>query len=258
MSTAATASKPGRVISVITASFNTASTLPGLISSLRGQSARDFEWIVIDGASNDGTQAILQDASDVVTRWVSEPDFGIYHALNKALALATGEYYLVAGCDDTLEPHAIEVFRNAALDTQADIVAAPVRVNGSVEQPRTRLAWLRSGPPGVAAHSVGTLIRRSLHDELGLYSRHYPIAADTLFLLEAERVGKRFACLDTVVGSFGTAGASSADTLGALCESWRASVAVRGHYWLQLPLFVLRLLHNGPRIARRTTKRRPA
>jgi glycosyltransferase involved in cell wall biosynthesis len=247
-----------RVITIITATYNAAPLLPGLIASLRAQTDHNFEWVVADGASTDGTQAVLRDASDVVTCWISEPDFGIYHALNKALALATGEYYVVVGCDDTLAPDAVEAFRRAAIETRADIIAAPVRVGDRVEQPRTRLAWLRSGPPQVAAHSVGTLIRRSLHDELGLYSRRYPIAADTLFLLEAERAGKRFVHLDAVVGSFGTAGASSADTLGALCESWRANVAVRGRYWLQLPLFVLRLLVNGPRIVRSTARRRPA
>jgi glycosyltransferase involved in cell wall biosynthesis len=242
-------------ISIITAAYNAASTLPLLIESLRSQTDQTFEWVVVDGGSRDETVRLLREAGAVLTRWISEPDFGIYHALNKALALATGEYYVVVGCDDTLAPDAVEAFRRAADETRADIIAAPVRVGDRIEQPRTRLAWLRSGPPQVAAHSVGTLIRRSLHDELGLYSRRYPIAADTFFLLEAERAGKRFAHLDTVVGRFGTAGASSADMLGALCESWRANVAVRGRYWLQLPLFVLRLLVNGPRIVRRTAKR---
>jgi glycosyltransferase involved in cell wall biosynthesis len=244
------------MISVITATYNAAPTLPALIASLRAQTRRDYEWVIVDGASSDGTQDLLRGATDVATRWISEADFGIYHALNKALALARGEYYLVVGSDDTLLPDAIEAFALAAATSGADVIAAPVLVNGVAVQPRRNLAWLRSGPPMVAAHSVGTLIRRSLHDELGLYSRRYPIAADTFFLLRAERTGKSFARLDAVVGSFGTGGASSADTLGALCESWRANVAVRGLYWLQLPLFVLRLLVNGPRIARSTARRR--
>jgi glycosyltransferase involved in cell wall biosynthesis len=245
------------VISVITAAYNASTTLPALIDSLRAQTDRDFEWIVVDGGSTDDTLALLRQSGDLVTRFVSEPDFGIYHALNKGITMATREYYLVVGCDDTLARTAVASFRKAALDTGADIIAACVEVGQRIERPRTRAAWLRSGPPWVAAHSVGTLVRRSLHDELGLYSRRYPIAADTLFLLEAERARKRFASVGDVVGRFGTSGASSVDTLGGLCESWRASVAVRGHYWLQLPLFVLRLLVNGPRIARRAA-RRPA
>ena len=243
------------MISLITATFNSAETLPALIASVRAQSDRSAEWIVVDGGSSDGTLALLHEAGDVVTRWISEPDFGVYHALNKGLLLARGTYYLVVGSDDTLEWNAIESFGAVARTTDADVIAAAVRIDGAVVHPRRRLAWIRSGPPGVAAHSVGSLIRRSLHDEFGLYSKHYPIAADTFFLLQALTRGKRCAYVERVAGTFGTAGTSSTDTLGALCESWRANVAVRGRYWLQLPLFMLRLLVNGPRIARRLGKR---
>ena len=238
------------MISVITATFNAERTLPALIASLREQTSRDFEWIVVDGASGDGTLDLLRDAGDLVTRRVSEPDFGIYHALNKALALARGEYYMVVGSDDTLLPGAIEAFARAAATSGADVIAAPVLVDGITVQPRRNLPWLRSGPPMVAAHSVGSLIRRSLHDEVGPYSRRFPIAADTYFLLQVAQRQKRFAYLSEPVGSFGTAGLSSGDTLGALTESWRANVAVRGRFWLQLPLFLARLVANGARIAR--------
>ncbi len=80
-------------ISVITATYNASKTFSGLIDSLRNQTDQAFEWIVMDGASTDGTVEQIKAANDVVTRFVSEPDFGIYHALNKALGLATGEYY---------------------------------------------------------------------------------------------------------------------------------------------------------------------
>jgi glycosyltransferase involved in cell wall biosynthesis len=243
------------VITIVTATFNSASSLPALIASLRAQTDRSFEWIVVDGGSSDSTVDLLRDAAEVVTRWISESDFGIYDALNKALALASGEYYLVVGSDDILLPDAVAVLEAASVRTRADVVAAPVWVDDAVISPQRRWAALRSGPPRVAAHSVGSLIRRSLHDELGLYSKRFPIAADTHFLLRAAHSGKRFAYIDTPVGRFGSAGASSTDTLGALCESWRAGVAVQGRYWLTLPLFVLRLLVNGPRIARAARKR---
>src|SRR5574343_103309 len=83
-------------ISIITVTFNAAAHLPTLIDSLRNQSDRGFEWIVVDGASTDKTVDLLE-ASGIVTTWISEPDFGIYDALNKAIRLSTGEYYLVLG-----------------------------------------------------------------------------------------------------------------------------------------------------------------
>lgn len=238
------------MISVITATFNAERDLPALIASLRAQTSRDFEWVIIDGASSDRTVDLLRGASDIATRWISEPDFGIYHALNKGLALARGEYYLVLGSDDTLLPGAIEAFAGAAAAEGADVVAAPVLVEGIAVHPRRNRPWLRSGPPMVAAHSVGSLIRKSLHDEIGPYSRRFPIAADTYFLLQVAQRQKRFAYLSDPVGSFGTAGLSSGDTLGALTESWRANVAVRGRFWLQLPMFLARLVANGGRIVR--------
>ncbi len=238
------------MISVITATFNAERELPALIASLRAQTSRDFEWVIIDGASSDRTVDLLRGASDIATRWISEPDFGIYHALNKGLALARGEYYLVLGSDDTLLPGAIEAFAGAAAAEGADVVAAPVLVEGIAVHPRRNRPWLRSGPPMVAAHSVGSLIRKSLHDEIGPYSRRFPIAADTYFLLQVAQRQKRFAYLSDPVGSFGTAGLSSGDTLGALTESWRANVAVRGRFWLQLPMFLARLVANGGRIVR--------
>lgn len=97
----------GPDITVITATYNASKVLPGLIDSLRSQTDQDFEWIVVDGASTDGTVELVEAAGDVVTRWVSEPDFGIYHALNKALGLATGEYYLVLGADDRLRTEGV-------------------------------------------------------------------------------------------------------------------------------------------------------
>lgn len=235
-------------ISIITATYNAESTLPRLIDCLRRQTDRAFEWIVVDGGSSDSTVELLRGAGDVVTRWVSEPDFGIYHALNKGIAMAGNEYYVVAGSDDAFEPDAMASFARAAAQSGADVIAAPVRVDGAVVQPRTTLSWLRSGPPMVAAHSVGTLIRRSLHDDIGPYSPRFPIAADTHFLLKAIQRGSRFAQTSSIAGRFGTDGTSSADPLGALSESWRAHVEVRGHYWLQLPLFWLRLLANSRRI----------
>ncbi len=239
------------MISVLTATFNAQATLPRLAQSLREQTHRDFEWIVADGGSGDGTCEFLSQSDDVVTRWVSEPDFGIYHALNKALAMARGDYYIVLGADDELTPGALHAYAQAAERTRADIISAPVWIDGRRVAPRRTAAWLRSGPPGVSAHSVGSLIRRGLHAELGLYSRRLPIAADTLFLLSARKAGKRFAYIDDVAGRFGTGGVSSTDVLGGLTESMRAHILVQGQWPLHVLLFVLRVLRNALRLGRR-------
>lgn len=237
-------------ISVLTVTLNSAGVLPRLIESLRAQITSGIEWIVVDGGSRDGTCTLLAEAGDVVTHWISEPDFGIYHALNKALILARGEYYVVMGDDDVLAAGAIERYLRIAEGSGADIVSAPVWVNGRRIDPRRSSSWLRSGPPRVSAHSVGSLIRRSLHDELGLYSRRLPIAADTLFLLQVERGGKKFAYVDEPAGTFGSDGVSSTDLLGSLSESMRANIRVRGWWPFFFSLFVVRVMRHAFRIGR--------
>lgn len=239
-------------ISVLTATYNAGTQLPDLIHSLRQQTGVKMEWIVIDGGSTDQTCQLLADASDVVTSWVSEPDFGIYHALNKALRLATGDFYVVAGSDDTFTEGALARFAHAAAESDADVIAAPVWVDGRRIEPRRTWSWLHSGPPGVAAHSVGTLIRRTLHDEFGNYSRRFPIAADTLFLLTVAKAGRRFWYVDDPAGSFGTQGVSSHDMLGGLSESMRVNIRVRGMWPLFFGLFVLRVLRHARRIGERS------
>ena len=125
-------------ISIITVTYNAAHVLPGLIDSLRAQTDRGFEWVVVDGASTDGTVELLSESGDVITRWISEPDFGIYHAMNKALQIMTGEYYLVVGADDRLNPDTIAQYRHYAQISGADIVTALIKRNGIIEQRKPR------------------------------------------------------------------------------------------------------------------------
>lgn len=244
-------------ISVLTATYNAAEHLPRLIESLRAQTDRDFEWIVMDGGSLDNTLTQLRDAGDIVSYWESEPDFGIYHALNKAIRSANGAYYLVLGADDVLEPTAIQNYRKAAFDSGADVISAPVVVDAVVVPPLRRIALWRSSPLLVSAHSVGSLIKIQLHDELGLYSPRFPIAADVYFFLKVWKAGKKFHYINETAGTFGTDGISSNDTLGGLCESFRANVEVRGYLPIHLLLLFLRIIKNGTRIRKTLSYHRP-
>jgi glycosyltransferase involved in cell wall biosynthesis len=172
-------------ISVITVTCNAVNFFPMLVGSLRVQTDRDFEWIVVDGASADGTVELIKSADDVVTHWISEPDFGIYHAMNKALQLATGEYYLVMGADDRLYPDAIAQYRHYACQSKADIITALIMRDGKIERRKPCRPWLYAHHAYVSEHSVGSLIRKSLHQKFGFYSKRYSVGADLLFLKKA-------------------------------------------------------------------------
>ncbi len=89
-------------ITIITAVFNRASTIEQTLTSVRIQTYKNIEYIVIDGGSTDGTQAIVEKYKDIVTTFVSESDKGIYDAFNKGISLATGDYIQFLGSDDSL------------------------------------------------------------------------------------------------------------------------------------------------------------
>lgn len=90
------------MITIITSTCNAARHLPDAIKSIRGQTYGNIEWIVVDGASKDGTLDILRQNEDVIDYWVSEPDKGIYDAWNKGIRQATGDWILFLGADDNL------------------------------------------------------------------------------------------------------------------------------------------------------------
>lgn len=233
-------------ISVITVTFNAAKFLPGLIDSLREQTDRDFEWIVVDGASCDGTVELLTESGDVITRWNSEPDFGIYHAMNKALQLARGEYYLVLGADDRLDPDAIAQYRNAADQSQADIITALIMRDGRIERRKPRRPGLYAHHAYVSEHSVGSLIRKELHNRFGYYSKRYPIGADVFFLKQAcSSPLTKVHQVDFVAGTFGYTGKSRKDRAGAICDYFRAQLETEKNKYLQIILFAAKVLKNA-------------
>src|SRR3546814_20304776 len=87
-------------ISLITATYNAADTVADSLRSAAMQTYQNVEHIVIDGASTDGTQKIVEESGERLTTFVSEPDRGIYDALNKGIALATGDVIGFLNADD--------------------------------------------------------------------------------------------------------------------------------------------------------------
>ncbi|WP_462319243.1 glycosyltransferase [Marinilabilia sp.] len=90
----------GKKISIITVTYQSARTLSATIDSVRRQTFKDFEYIVVDGGSTDDTIDILKKNSDVVDKWISEPDGGIYDAMNKGIGLSEGELVGFIHADD--------------------------------------------------------------------------------------------------------------------------------------------------------------
>lgn len=215
---------------VITATFNAGARLPDLIRSLRSQTRKDFQWIVADGGSTDTTLALLGQEAGLVTRLLRGPDFGIYDALNKAIAEVETPYYLVLGADDSLESNAMELFAAAVESSGADLITAEVKTSGGVLTPGRGKRWRNGHLAYVSQHSVGTLIKTSLHKTVGAYSRAYPIAADRHFLLSAiEKHHCTIYPAKFLAGTYGEDGVSSRQYYAALMDVYKVDFALSDH-----------------------------
>jgi glycosyltransferase involved in cell wall biosynthesis len=90
------------LISIVTVVFNGKNSLASTIHSVLNQSYKNIEYIIIDGGSTDGTQSVINKFADNVDYWISEPDTGIYDAMNKGITAARGEWFYFLGSDDIL------------------------------------------------------------------------------------------------------------------------------------------------------------
>lgn len=185
-------------ISIITSTFNAAAQLPYTIRSIREQTSLDFEWVVVDGNSTDGTQALLRENDDLIARWVSEPDQGIYDAWNKACKMARGEWIVFLGAGDELAaPHTlaecIKDLKNVRADTTlvygCQTLLSPA---GRIPLETTGVPWADMqdkwdiGRPALPPHGA-TFQRRALFDNAQPFDLRFPIASDSHFLLRAIR-----------------------------------------------------------------------
>jgi glycosyltransferase, family 2 len=101
-------SSPSPSISIITVSYNAVKTIEDTILSVLNQTYPNIEYIIIDGGSIDGTLNIIKKYQDRISYWITEPDKGIYDAMNKGIQKATGDYLFFLGADDVLMENVIQ------------------------------------------------------------------------------------------------------------------------------------------------------
>ncbi len=170
------------LVTVITVCWNSASTIEQTIRSVLAQSYRNIEHIVVDGNSNDATLDILRKYESDIDYFISEPDEGIYFAMNKGLELARGEYILILNSDDWYTPDCVETLVDAKRTQGADFVSGLAQYVDKDGKP-THLT--RSVP-----FDAGVYLRMPLrHETMLLSSRIYNVAGpyDTRLFINADR-----------------------------------------------------------------------
>lgn len=240
------------LFSLITVTRNARQHFGLLRDDLRRIGRGNHEWIVVDGASTDGTVDMIKDSADVVTRWVSEPDAGLYDAMNKGLALATGEYVVFFGADDRLYPHALRAMEEwvEAQPTRPDFIVADVELGDSMRR-GYRPGWRWLGPGAcVSSHSVGMLVRREVMMKLGGFSPRYPQCADGLLIKQLISGPYAGVSAPVVMGRFTLGGISNTHAEQGLKEGYLIQLETGENRVLQWLLYRLRLIKNAPRLRR--------
>lgn len=197
--------------SIITVCLNEFDTIRKTCESICSQTFYDFEWIVIDGQSTDGTLDVLAEFNDRINVLISEPDKGPYDAMNKGIRRAKGEYLLFLNAGDYLaKHHVLDLVSKAPM---FDLIFGDLRclsVNGDefvkvIPDVLPKYYLLKKMIPHQAS-----FIRRTLFDKYGAYDTSFKIAADyDLFvrLLYMHRVS--YAHIPQEIAVFNTGGLSS-------------------------------------------------
>lgn len=208
-------------LSIIIATWQAARTLERCLESTVEQSFREWELVIADSASTDGTVDIIRSHSGSVSWWASERDKGIYDAWNKALKHARGDYVCFLGADDYwADSEALSRLFAAIDDVDYDIVTSVGRTlnpkTGKTNDFGSAFDYRRIGRRAIVCHP-GLLHRRKLFDDYGGFDTGYAIAADLDFLLRLPE-SIRALHVDTVSVVIDVGGVSRTDVLTRLRE----------------------------------------
>lgn len=199
-------------LSIITINYNDRKGLEVTMQSVLSQNFIDFEYIVVDGGSKDGSREVIERYKDRLAYWVSEPDSGIYNAMNKGASKAKGEYLMFLNSGDclydenTLADLNIESFRDDIVSGCVYNYASTENVAKKVPPKKVSLFTFTSG----SLPHPSSFIKRELFERIGGYHENYRIISDWCFFVEATLVENcSYSTVDNVVVLFNRSGISS-------------------------------------------------
>lgn len=189
------------LVSIIMVLFRDREECLRLLNNIFTFEPNQFELIVIDGASDDGTVEVLREWDDKIDYWLSEPDSGIYDAMNKGIAKAEGAYIFHLNAGDTLQSIPSETL-TACLTDQVDVASFAVMTDtGEIFRPETGFPLKVTN----TWHHQGTFYRRALNIA---YDTGYRVYADFDLNQRLLKSGKTVRLFDQIVSTHGTGGIS--------------------------------------------------
>jgi glycosyltransferase involved in cell wall biosynthesis len=184
-------------VSLLTVSYNSATTIKDTIESIRSQEYKDIEYIVVDGNSKDETVGIIKSYDSFIAKWVSEPDRGIYDAMNKAIQLATGDVVGILNSDDfyfnsQVISQVVQAFEDQSIDVVfGDLIFVDPANLSKIVRKYSSAGWhpAKFARGFMPAHPT-VFIRRKYYEQFGLFKIDYKIAADYELLIRFLYVNK--------------------------------------------------------------------
>lgn len=241
-------------ISIVTAAFNSEATIEDTLRSIDGQTYDEVEHLVMDGGSNDSTMDVLSRFEAPERKVVSEPDNGIYDAMNKGIVQASGDVIGFLNADDFYESSDVvaEIAR-AFQNPDVDIVFGNLRYVDAEDTSKVIRDWssepFREGmfrrgwmPPHPTVYA-----RRAVFEEVGLFDSEYSICADWEWLFRAFEVSRHRTCfLDRYFVKMRIGGVSNSSISNVLRSNGEAMRAFRKHgQGFPIGFFPGKLIHRG-------------
>lgn len=196
------------LFSIITVCYNSEETIVRTIKSIEKQTFRDFEYIVIDGGSKDGTLELLQSHKNHISTLISEPDNGIYDAMNKGIDLARGELVGIINSDDWYEPDTLEIVSSSWQESDKKTIFHGLCKYFEKGKEGKILSYHHDILPKTSIAHPTCFIPRLHYLEKGKYDLQYPIASDYDLLLRYYLLGVSFQRIERVLANFSDGGIS--------------------------------------------------
>lgn len=221
------------ILSIITINYNNKTGLVKTIKSVMSQTRRDFEWIIIDGDSTDGSKEIIEELAknnkSIISYWCSEPDKGIYNAMNKGIFNASGDYVLFLNSGDSFaDPNVLSDFSSWICEHHHDIITGDLMINDKSDNiryaPDSRdldMGYMCS----FSLNHPSSFIKRDLFEKYGYYDETLKIVSDWKWFLYATIVHNcSYTPWRRIVSNFMTDGLSERPENQSLNMSERKSV----------------------------------
>ncbi len=207
-------------ISVITVTYNCAGTIGRTIDSVLSQRNADYEYIIIDGASTDGTKEIVDKYADKLDYFISEPDRGIYDAMNKGISHTKGDMIIFLNGDDYFYNENVLYEASQFFSDDKTVVIGRVAY-GKKKSIQIDMSNISSPYYDIFYPHQATFIPKKLLDDLGMYSTDYKVSADFEWICRAIYNGISLKWIDVMISEFSLGGISS--TLQCLIDEYNIS-----------------------------------